>query len=57
MKKCSSIATSDLSSLPDLNFSFVESFLEKQSKSSGREQMNKGFKYYSEGYIHAIKRK
>ncbi|KAK3099804.1 hypothetical protein FSP39_010007 [Pinctada imbricata] len=55
MKKCSSIATSDLSSLPDLNFSFVESFLEKQSKSSGREQMNKGFKYYSEGYIHAIK--
>ena len=44
----------DLSLVPDISFGFVEAYIDKYTSGSGREQMTKGFKYYSESYIHSI---
>ena len=49
------INTIDLSILPDLIFAFVEKIIADKSGSSGKEQLSKGFKYYIESYIHAVK--
>ena len=51
----SSIIHSDLSTLCDISFTYVEKFILENSSSSGKEQMSKAFKYYSEGYVHSIK--
>lgn len=48
------VYTRDLSLVPDISFSFVEKFIQKSSSSSGREQMTKGFKYYSEEFVHSV---
>ncbi|XP_076116381.1 uncharacterized protein LOC143083892 [Mytilus galloprovincialis] len=47
-------SSKDLSHLPDISFAFVEEFIRKHSQSSGKEQMTKGFKYYSEEYVHSV---
>lgn len=46
--------TKDLSLVPDVTFAFVENFIKSQSTSSGKEQMTKGFKYYSEQYVQSV---
>jgi hypothetical protein len=48
------ISTRDLSKLPDISFTFVEYFIKGHGTSSGKEQMAKGFKYYSEEYVHFV---
>ena len=48
------ISTKDLSKLPALSFTFVEDIIKGHGTSSGKEQMAKGFKYYSEEYVHSI---
>ena len=46
--------TKDLSLVPEITFAFVEDFIKSHSTSSGKEQMTKGFKYYSEQYVHTV---
>ena len=46
--------TKDLTLVPDITFGFVEDFIKSHSTSSGKEQMTKGFKYYSEQYVHSV---
>nr|XP_022300975.1 uncharacterized protein LOC111109184 [Crassostrea virginica] len=46
--------TKDLSLVPEITFAFVEEFIKSHSTSSGKEQMTKGFKYYSEQYVHSV---
>lgn len=47
----------DLSYLPSFNFTFVENNIKTNKFSSGNKSINKGFKFYSEGYIHDLKGK
>ena len=47
----------DLSLLPSFNFTFVENYIKSNKFSSGNKSINKGFKFYSEGYIHDLKGK
>ena len=50
----------DLSLLPSFNFTFVEHvehYIKTNKFSSGNKSINKGFKFYSEGYIHDLKGK
>ena len=49
------IINSDLSILSDISFTYSGKFISENSSSSGKEQMSKGFKYYSEGYVYSIK--
>ena len=42
----------DLDIIPDLTLSFVENYVKSCKSSSGQKSVNKGFKYFSEGYIH-----
>lgn len=45
----------DLDIIPDLTFTFVENYVKSCKSSSGQKSVNKGFKYFSEGYIHDLK--
>ena len=45
----------DTSIIPDIKFSFVEEYIKTNKFSSGQKSVNKGFKYYSESYIHSLK--
>jgi len=47
----------DLGLVPNITFTFVEQFIKSKCKASGEQPMNKGVKYFSEGYIHSIKGK
>ena len=47
----------DLDLIPDLTFTFVEQYIKSNKHSSGEKPINKGFKYFSEGYVHDIKGK
>ncbi|VDH96852.1 Hypothetical predicted protein [Mytilus galloprovincialis] len=49
-----SVLIKNLSHLPALSFAFVEEFIRKNSQSSEKEQITKGFKYYSEEYVHSV---
>ncbi|XP_048257436.1 uncharacterized protein LOC124116966 [Haliotis rufescens] len=49
------IPGSDLTRVPRLTFAFVENFVQANSRSAGTSQLNKGFKYYSEGFISSLK--
>ena len=45
----------DTGIIPDIKFSFVEEYIKTNKFSSGQKSINKGFKYYSESYIHSLK--
>ncbi|XP_060603848.1 uncharacterized protein LOC132756730 [Ruditapes philippinarum] len=45
----------DLSLVPEINFSFVELYIKQNKGSSGQKSLNKGFKYFCEGYIHDLR--
>ena len=47
----------DISLIPNITFSFVESYIKSTKKSSGDKSINKGYKYFSEGYIQDLKGK
>ena len=47
----------DISLIPNVTFSFVENYIKCNKISSGQKSINKGFKYFSEGYIHELKGK
>ena len=47
----------DASIIPNISFSFVETYIKANKHSSGNKSINKGFKFYSEGYIHNLKGK
>lgn len=50
-----SYSNRDISLIPDISFSFVESYIRTCRDSSGDKSINKGFKYYSEGFVHDLK--
>ncbi|KAJ8307894.1 hypothetical protein KUTeg_014541 [Tegillarca granosa] len=45
----------DLNLIPELTFAFVENYIKENKFSSGKKSINKGFKYFSEGYIKDLK--
>lgn len=45
----------DLSLVPEINFSFVELYIKQNKGSTGQKSLNKGFKYFCEGYIHDLR--
>lgn len=47
----------DTSFIPDITFSFVESYIKANKFSSGNKSIHSGYKFYSEGYIHSLKGK
>jgi len=44
----------DLSFVPELTFSTVETFITSLSHNSGRKHVSKGVLYYKEAYVHAL---
>lgn len=50
----SSYSTRDLDLIPSLTFSFIEQYIKSKKQSSRDKSMNKGFQYFSEGYIHDL---
>ena len=44
----------DLSIVPRIDFSLVESYTKAISKASGKSHIDKGFKYFHEAYVHNI---
>ena len=44
----------DLRKVPFLTFSEVDAFVKACTECSGQRQITKGFKYYSEKYVHNI---
>jgi len=44
----------DLSFVPDLTFSMVETFITSLSSNSGKKHFSKGVLYYKEAYVHAL---
>ena len=54
---CSEISGRDLSIVPTFSFTFVEKYIHKRNISSGSSHINKGVKYFSEGYLHQIRGK
>ena len=53
----SEISGRNLSIVPTFSFTFVEKYIHKRNISSGSSHINKGVKYFSEGYIHQIRGK
>jgi len=47
----------DLALVPEISFSFVELYIKQNKGSSAQKQLNKGFKYFCEGYIHNLRGK
>ena len=47
----------DLSLIPEITFTFVESYIKDNKHSSGNKSINKGYKFYSESYIGSLKGK
>ena len=47
----------DLDLIPFLTFSFVEDYVKSKKASSGDSHISKGYKYFSEKYIHDLKGK
>lgn len=45
----------DLNLIPELTFAFVENYIKENKFSSRKKSINKGFKYFSEGYIKDLK--
>ena len=45
----------DLDLIPNFTFSFVENYIKQNKSSTGQKSINKGFKYFSEGYIKDLK--
>jgi len=45
----------DLSLVPNVSFSLVEEFIKPHTGASGNKSISKGFKYFSEGYVHDLK--
>jgi hypothetical protein len=45
----------DLDIIPDLTFTYVENYVKSCKSLSGQKSVNKGFKYFSERYIHDLK--
>ncbi|KAJ8305226.1 hypothetical protein KUTeg_017218 [Tegillarca granosa] len=45
----------DLDIIPEITFCFVENYIKSKKDSSGKKSINKGFKYFSEGYITELK--
>ena len=41
--------------IPHLTFTFVENYIKSNKSSSSQKSINKGFKYFSEGYIQDLK--
>ncbi|CAC5359642.1 unnamed protein product [Mytilus coruscus] len=54
VKTSDSTSTKDLTCLPAINFSFVESVVKSGSKSQGDKEIFKGYKYFSEKYLFDI---
>ncbi|CAC5392186.1 unnamed protein product [Mytilus coruscus] len=54
VKTSDSTSTKDLTFLPAINFSFVESVVKSGSKSRGDKEISKGYKYFSEKYLFNI---
>ncbi|CAC5395700.1 unnamed protein product [Mytilus coruscus] len=54
VKTSDSTSTKDLTFLPAINFSFVESVVKSGSKSQGDKEISKGYKYFSEKYLFNI---
>ena len=49
--------TQDISTVPSINFTFVDDFITHHSKSSGEKEVTKGFRYFAESYIHHVRGK
>ena len=45
----------DLSLVPFMSFSFVESFIKSQKSSSGGKPISRGFMYFLESFVHDLK--
>jgi hypothetical protein len=45
----------DLDLIPDLTFTFAENYTKSNKSSPSQKSINKGFKYFSEGYIQDLK--
>ncbi len=45
----------DLACVPQISFGFVEEYVTEKSKSSGESHISKGYKYFSEAFIHSIR--
>jgi len=45
----------DLSLVSNVSFSLVEEFVKSHTGASGNKSISKGFKYFSEGYVHDLK--
>jgi hypothetical protein len=48
------VVGSNLSVVPLISFGFVETYARNTSKASGKAHLTKGYKYFSEGYIHSV---
>lgn len=44
----------DLSLVPHFTFSFVEDYIKEVKKSSGSKSIDRGFKYFSENFVHGL---
>jgi len=45
----------DLSLVPNVSFSLIVEFFKSHTGASGNKSISKGFKYFSEGYVHDLK--
>ncbi|XP_046342992.2 uncharacterized protein LOC124123851 [Haliotis rufescens] len=55
MARSSEETTTDLRCVPQLTLAYVEKYVVDNCRSSGEENLDKGFMYYSEGYVHRIR--